>query len=79
MCLLSKIALARDNNIEKSKLILQKAFELSPDDENVLFELGMLMVTESRFTEAKHHFDRVLDNPNGKISRAYVGKVYLHY
>ena len=39
----------------------------------------MLLVTESRFTEAKHHFDRVLDNPNGKISRAYVGKVYLHY
>ena len=79
LCLVSKVYLLRDKDVARSNSILKRAYELAPNDENVLFELGMLSVMENRFIEAKHYFDRVLDTPNGKISRAYVGKIYLHY
>ena len=55
-----------------------KAHQLNPNDEMILFELGMVLFYSDQHEEGKAAFDRAAEiNPSLDLS--IIGRVYLHY
>lgn len=76
--LLGKLVLVRDSNNAKAKDLLLHANELKPNDERVLFDLGMVLFHNNNHNEAKEMFERA-EMINNQMDHKLVGSVYIHF
>lgn len=76
--LYSKIWLNRDHDVLKAKKYIEKAYQLQPNDERVLFDYGMVLFQNKEDIQAKAALDQAEAlNPN--IDHKMIGNVYLYY
>ena len=75
---LGKVLLVRDSDVGGARVHMVKAHQLNPNDEMILFELGMVLFYSDQHEEGKAAFDRAAEiNPSLDLS--IIGRVYLHY
>lgn len=75
---MSKVWLNRDSDVRKAKMFIELAYNISPNDEKVLFEYGMMLLQTNDHIKAKQALDRAeAINPN--IDHKMLGNIYLYY
>jgi len=75
---LSKVWLNRDSDMRKAKLFIELALKISPNDEKVLFEYGMMLLQTKEHMQAKQVFDKA-ETINPNIDHKMLGNIYLYY
>ena len=75
---ISKVWLNRDSDVKKAKRFIEMAYNISPNDEKVLFEYGMMLLQTNDHIQAKQVLDKAeAINPN--IDHKMLGNIYLYY
>lgn len=75
---MSKVWLNRDSDVKKAKRFIEMAYKISPNDEKVLFEYGMMLFQTNDHIQAKQVLDKAeAINPN--IDHKMLGNIYLYY
>ena len=75
---ISKVWLNRDSDVKKAKRFIELAYNISPNDEKVLFEYGMMLLQTNDHIQAKQVLDKAeVINPN--IDHKMLGNIYLYY
>lgn len=76
--LLGKLFYIRDKDGDKARRYLERARDLRPDDENVHFELGMILFSVGEHDQGRQCFQEA-ERLNPAMDRKVLGKIYLHY
>ena len=78
VALQGKIYMARDRDLVKARASLEAAYAIKPDDENVLFDLGMVLFYVNEHERGKAMLSAA-ESANPTIDLTLLAKVYLHF
>ena len=78
VALQGKVYMSRDKDLVKAQASLEAAYAIKPDDENVLFDLGMVLFYTNEHERGKAMLDAA-ETVNPTIDIGLLAKVYLHF